>query len=71
MLDWKFLVLFKNWLFTELEEKLNTNRNIPTTNLKHDNPNVNPTHEDLSSLEKSENEQGVGNLSDDQQDERG
>ena len=58
-------------MFTELKEKPNTIRKLTSTNLKHHNPNDSPTQEDLSSFENSENEQGDGNLSDDQQDEIG
>ena len=70
MLDWKFLVLFKNWLFTELEEKPNTTKNLPSTNLKHHNPDVGQTLEDLSSFDETANKQGDVNLLNDQ-DERG
>ena len=69
MLDWKCLVLYSELLSTELEE--NTTRNLSSTNLKQHNPNVGPTPEDLSSSDNSANEQGAGNLLDDQQDDTG
>ena len=58
-------------MFTELKEKPNTIRKLTSTNLKHHNPNDSPTQEDLSSFDNSENEQSDGNLSVNQQNERG